>query len=189
MISFIVLAISRLLLRPAAERLMSADERNARALRPSRSAKDAGRRSARPPPPPRRTRRSRRCACAATIIGLLFLASILVTLLWRGFGGLSLTVFTRITLPPGSHGGLLNAIVGSLIQTALGDRRSARRSGCWSAPISPSIRAARRFGNAVRFVSDVLLSAPSILIGLFVYVLVVRPVGGFSGIAGASRSR
>ncbi|HEX3573763.1 MAG TPA: phosphate ABC transporter permease PtsA, partial [Rhodopila sp.] len=58
-------------------------------------------------------------AClAATILGLVLLASILFTLLWRGLNGLSLTVFTNITKSPGSHGGLLNAIVGSLIQTA-----------------------------------------------------------------------
>ena len=57
---------------------------------------------------------------AATATGLLLLASILATLLWRGLGGLSLTVFTTSTLPPGSHGGLLNAIIGTLIQTILG---------------------------------------------------------------------
>lgn len=119
----------------------------------------------------------------ATLIALAFLASILATLLWLGFGGLSLSVFTRITLPPGSHGGLLNAIVGSMIQTALGTLIGTPIGllvGTYLAEYSrDSI-----LGNAVRFVSDVLLSAPSILIGLFVYALVVRPYGGFSGIAG-----
>ena len=56
----------------------------------------------------------------ATVIGLLFLASILLTLIWRGFAGLSLAVFTRTTKPPGSDGGLVNAIIGSFIQTTLG---------------------------------------------------------------------
>ncbi len=123
-------------------------------------------------------------ACVlATLVALAFLASILATLLWLGFGGLSLSVFTRITLPPGSHGGLLNAIVGSLIQTALGTLIGTPIGllvGTYLAEYSRD----SMLGNAVRFVSDVLLSAPSILIGLFVYVLVVRPSGGFSGIAG-----
>jgi phosphate transport system permease protein len=119
----------------------------------------------------------------ATLVALAFLASILWTLLWLGFGGLSLSVFTRITLPPGSHGGLLNAIVGSLIQTALGTLIGTPIGllvGTYLAEYSHG----SVLGNAVRFVSDVLLSAPSILIGLFVYVLVVQPAGGFSGIAG-----
>jgi len=119
----------------------------------------------------------------ATLLALAFLASILFTLLWLGFGGLSLSVFTHITLPPGSNGGLLNAIVGSLIQTALGTLIGTPIGllvGTYLAEYSHG----SALGNAVRFVSDVLLSAPSILIGLFVYVLVVVPAGGFSGIAG-----
>src|ERR1700676_5803652 len=60
------------------------------------------------------------CCVTATVIGLVFLASILVTLLWRGVAGLSLTVFTTSTLPPGSHGGVLNAIIGTVLQTMLG---------------------------------------------------------------------
>ena len=84
---------------------------------PARDARLAGRLS-------RRRKRFDRLVKAlsiiATVIGLALLASILFTLLWRGFGALGLHVFTRITLPPGSHGGLLNAIVGSLIQTVLG---------------------------------------------------------------------
>src|SRR6185437_2847669 len=100
-----------------------------------------------------------------------FLASILATLLWRGAAGLSLTVFTTSTLPPGSHGGLLNAIIGTVIQTMLGTYLAEYARGS-------------ALGNAVRFVSDILLSAPSILVGLFVYQVVVSPFGGFSGIAG-----
>ena len=120
---------------------------------------------------------------AATLIGLIFLASILFTLLWRGIGGLSLTVFTTSTLPPGSNGGLLNAIVGSLIQTLLG-AAIGTPIGLMVGTYLAEYAQNSTLGNAVRFVSDVLLSAPSILIGLFVYTLLVEPFGGFSGIAG-----
>jgi phosphate transport system permease protein len=120
---------------------------------------------------------------AATVVGLLFLASILYTLVVRGIGGLSLTVFTTITLPPGSNGGLLNAIIGSLIQTAIGTVIGAP-IGLLVGTFLAEYAQRSALGNAVRFVSDILLSAPSILIGLFVYELLVAPFGGFSGIAG-----
>ncbi len=120
---------------------------------------------------------------AATLVGLVFLVSILFTLLWRGIGGLSVTVFTTSTLPPGSNGGLLNAIVGSLIQTILG-AAIGTPIGLMVGTYLAEYAQDSRLGNAVRFVSDVLLSAPSILIGLFVYTLLVEPFGGFSGIAG-----
>jgi len=123
------------------------------------------------------------CCFLATVIGLILLASILLTLLWRGVGGLSLTVFTNTTKPPGSHGGLLNAIVGTLIQTGIGTLIGTPIGlmvGTYLAEYGKSSALA----NSVRFVSDVLLSAPSILIGLFVYQLVVQPFGGFSGMAG-----
>jgi phosphate transport system permease protein len=120
---------------------------------------------------------------AATIIGLLFLASILLTLLWRGFAGLSVTVFTTSTLPPGSHGGLLNAIIGTIIQTLLG-AAIGTPIGLMVGTFLAEYTHGSQLGNAVRFVSDILLSAPSILIGLFVYQLIVSPFGGFSGIAG-----
>ncbi|MBV9252028.1 MAG: phosphate ABC transporter permease PstA [Acetobacteraceae bacterium] len=135
----------------------------------------------------RRRRRANRIAEAlcslATVIGLLLLASILFTLLWRGLNGLSITVFTRMTLPPGSGGGLLNAIIGSLIQTFLGaliGTPIGLMTGTYLAEYAQN----SRLGNAVRFVSDILLSAPSILIGLFIYQIAVQPFGGFSGIAG-----
>ena len=123
-------------------------------------------------------------AIACTVIGLLFLVSILFTLFYRGLTGLSVTVFTDITRPPGSNGGLLNAIVGTLIQVGLGTLIGTPIGilvGTYLAEYSQG----SRLGGAVRFVSDVLLSAPSILIGLFVYQLMVLPFGGFSGIAGA----
>jgi phosphate transport system permease protein len=117
------------------------------------------------------------------VFGLVMLGSILMTLVWRGFEGLSLTVFTVSTRAPGSGGGLLNAIVGTLIQTIIGT--------CVGTPIGLMVGTylaeygqGSRLADAVRFVSDVLLSAPSILIGLFVYQIFVVPFGGFSGVAG-----
>jgi len=123
-------------------------------------------------------------ACiAATVLGLVLLGSILLTLIWRGAAGLSLTVFTNTTKPPGSAGGLLNAIVGTLIQTAAGTVIGTPIGllvGTYLAEYGRNSPLA----NSIRFVSDVLLSAPSILIGLFVYEIAVEPFGGFSGFAG-----
>ena len=135
----------------------------------------------------RRRRRTSRIIGAlcltATVIGLLFLASILVTLVWRGAAGLSVAVFTQTTKPPGSNGGLLNAIVGTLIQTGIGTLIGTP-IGLMVGTYLAEYGRGSALANAVRFVSDVLLSAPSILIGLFIYQLCVEPFGGFSGIAG-----
>ena len=117
-------------------------------------------------------------------VGLFFLASILVTLVALGYKGLSLSVLTHVTLPPGSGGGLLNAIVGSLIQTGLGTLIGTP-IGLMVGTYLSEYSAGSRLGDLVRFVSDILLSAPSILIGLFVYQILVSPFGGFSGWAGA----
>jgi len=122
---------------------------------------------------------------ASTVVALLFLASILFTLGWRGFAAMDLTVFTESTRPPGSHGGLLNAIAGSLIQAALGTAIGTP-IGMLVGTYLAEYAHAGWLGGAVRFVSDVLLSAPSILIGLFVYQLMVLPFGGFSGWAGVA---
>jgi phosphate transport system permease protein len=126
-----------------------------------------------------------RIACmVATGIGLLFLVSILGTLAWNGGSALSLHVFTDVTRPPGSNGGLLNAIIGSLIQTFIGTAIGTPIGllvGTYLAEYAKNTP----LGNAVRFVSDILLSAPSILIGLFVYQVLVVPFGGFSGWAGS----
>jgi phosphate transport system permease protein len=119
----------------------------------------------------------------ATVIGLLLLASILLTLIWRGAVGLSISVFTETTRPPGSNGGLLNAIVGTLIQTGIGTLIGTP-IGLMVGTYLAEYGRGSAMANAVRFVSDVLLSAPSILIGLFIYQLAVEPFGGFSGIAG-----
>jgi phosphate transport system permease protein len=135
----------------------------------------------------RRRKRSdvviRTLCVGATVIALGFLASILATLLWRGVGALNLTVFTTVTRPPGSGGGLLNAIIGSLIQTAAGTAIGTPIGLLVGTYLSEYARDST-LGSVVRFVSDVLLSAPSILIGLFVYAILVDPFGGFSGFAG-----
>src|ERR1700722_15920744 len=119
----------------------------------------------------------------ATVIGLLLLASILFTLLWLGGAGLALSVFPNMTKPPGSNGGLLNAIVGTLIQTGIGTLIGTP-IGLMVGTYLAEYGHRSPLANAVRFVSDVLLSAPSILIGLFIYQICVEPFGGFSGIAG-----
>ncbi len=120
---------------------------------------------------------------AATGIGLLLLASILFTLIYRGFAGLSLGVLVRNTAPAGSDGGLANAIVGTVLQTAVG-ALIGTPIGLMVGTYLSEYSGGSALGNAVRFVSDVLLSAPSILIGLFIYQLVVLPSGGFSGLSG-----
>ena len=134
----------------------------------------------------RRADRIVRTLCvAATLIALGFLASILLTLTVRGFEAMSLRVFTHVTAPPGSDGGLLNAIVGSLIQAALGTAIGTP-IGMLVGTYLAEYAGKSKFGNTVRFVSDILLSAPSILIGLFVYQILVLPFGGFSGWAGVA---
>lgn len=132
----------------------------------------------------RRTNAMVQALCvAATAVGLLFLASILFTLIWRGAAGLDFAVFTRMTLPPGSGGGLLNAIIGSIIQSLLGTLIGTPIGLLVGTYLAEQAQGSALAGT-VRFVSDVLLSAPSILIGLFVYQIAVAPFGGFSGLAG-----
>src|SRR5215213_4430066 len=133
----------------------------------------------------RADRMLRLLSLAATGIGLVFLVSILATLFVKGFGAMNLTVFTELTRPPGSDGGLLNAIVGSLIQVALATVIGTPVGMLVGTFLAEYARGST-FGNVVRFVSDILLSAPSILIGLFVYQLLVLPFGGFSGWAGVA---
>ncbi|CAA0107786.1 Phosphate transport system permease protein PstA [Starkeya nomas] len=117
-------------------------------------------------------------------LSLVFLAWILWTLLSRGLPALGPHVFTKITAPPGAGGGLLNAIVGSLIQIGVALVIGTPIGLMCGTFLSENGRGTH-VGNAVRFVNDVLLSAPSILIGLFVYQLLVVPFGGFSGWAGS----
>jgi phosphate transport system permease protein len=120
----------------------------------------------------------------ATSIGLAWLALILGVLFWQGFSGLSLRVFTEMTPPPGAVGGLLNAIVGSLIMTGLALVIGAP-IGVLAGTYMAEYGRHSRLTSLVRFINDILLSAPSIVVGLFIYELMVRPMGHFSGIAGA----
>jgi phosphate transport system permease protein len=120
----------------------------------------------------------------ATAIGLLFLGAILWTLFKEGFSGFSGSLFTQMTPPPGVMGGLLNAIFGSVIMTVLGIAMGApvgMLAGTYLAEYGRN----SRISTVVRFINDVLLSAPSIIVGLFVYELVVVPMGHFSAISGA----
>jgi phosphate transport system permease protein len=121
---------------------------------------------------------------AATAIGLSWLALILGVLFWEGFSGLSLRVFTEMTPPPGAVGGLLNAIVGSLIMTTLAVVIGAP-IGILAGTYMAEYGRHGHLASIVRFVNDILLSAPSIVVGLFIYEIMVRPMGHFSGIAGA----
>lgn len=121
---------------------------------------------------------------AVTALALVALAAILWSLLSQGLGGLDLDVFTKRTMSTGSHGGLANAIAGSIMMCSLAMVLAVTvgvLAGTWLAEYGG--RSA--YGAVVRFLNDVLLSAPSILVGLFVYELLVRPFHGFSGFAGA----
>jgi phosphate transport system permease protein len=121
---------------------------------------------------------------AATIAGVGALFLILGALLWEGVGSLSFRVFTEMTPPPGASGGLLNAIVGSLIMTAIAIVLGTPL-GILAGTYLAEYGRHSRLTFVVRFVNDILLSAPSIVIGLFVYEIVVAPVGHFSAYAGA----
>jgi len=120
----------------------------------------------------------------AMVFGLFWLFWILFTLFEKGFGGISMAIFTQMTPAPGSEGGLLNAIAGSLAMVILatligtpigimaGTYLAEYGQRGWLAPVT-------------RFINDILLSAPSIVIGLFVYTVYVAKIGHFSGWAGA----
>ncbi len=123
----------------------------------------------------------------ATGIGLFGLAAILWTLLTNGLSALSVAMFTQTTPPPGSAGGLLNAIYGSVVMTAIGTIAGTPVgvfAGTFLAEYSRGPRAAR-IADVVRFINDILLSAPSIIVGLFVYEVMVVRMGHFSAWAGA----
>src|SRR5262247_917224 len=123
-------------------------------------------------------------AMAATVLGLGWLVLILGALLWEGFSGLSLNVFTELTRPPGSNGGLLNPIVGSLILTVLAVAIGTP-VGILAGTYMAEYGRHDRLTTVVRFINDILLSAPSIVVGLFIYEIMVAPMGHFSGYAGA----
>lgn len=121
----------------------------------------------------------------STLFGLGWLAMILGTLLYEGFSGINLTLFTQSTPPPGLEGGLLNAIVGSLIMTTLAVL-AGTPIGILVGTYLAEYGRYTRLAFVVRFVNDILLSAPSIVLGLFIYELVVVNMGHFSGWAGAA---
>ena len=124
-------------------------------------------------------------SCVAAVIGLLFLGWILWTLVSKGIGGINWELFTRDTPPPMAPGGLRNALFGSAVMCVLAILIGAPlgvAAGTWLAEYGAASRAA----TVVRFVNDILLSAPSIVLGLFVYTLLVMNTGGnFSALAGA----
>src|ERR1700729_1604183 len=122
-------------------------------------------------------------ALGATAIGLGWLVLILGALLWKGFSGLSVAVFTEMTPPPGSAGGLLNPIFGSLILTLLAVLIGTP-IGILAGTYMAEYGRYDRLSSVGRFINDILLSAPSIVVGLFIYQVLVAPLGHFSGYAG-----
>ena len=139
-----------------------------------------------------RVRQSRRTADKAmrvisagfTFLAIFVLFWILGMLIVKGIGGLSVATFTQITPGPGSQGGgLANAMVGSIVLTFLGIA-VATPIGVLAGTYLAEYGKGSKLADLIRFINDILLSAPSILIGLFVYVILVEPVGGYSGWAG-----
>ncbi|MBC7006018.1 phosphate ABC transporter permease PstA [Photobacterium sp. BZF1] len=121
---------------------------------------------------------------ASSMLGIVVLASILYTLVSKGISGMNLAVFTELTPGPGSQGGLKNAIYGSLMLTALGILIAAPLgvlAGTWLSEAEKG----NKLAETLRFLNGMLVSAPSILVGLFVYGLIVVPMGSYSGWAGA----
>jgi phosphate transport system permease protein len=123
-------------------------------------------------------------ALAATAFGLGWLVLVLGVLLYEGVGGLSLAVFTEMTPPPGAAGGLLNAILGSLLLTILAVLVGTP-IGVLAGTYLAEYGRHDKLSSVVRFINDILLSAPSIVVGLFIYEVMVAPMGHFSGWAGA----
>ncbi len=121
--------------------------------------------------------------CASTAIGVGVLASILYSLVSNGLAGMGPHVFTELTPGPGSFGGLKNAIIGSLMLTVTGILVAAPigvMAGTWLSEAEKN----NRIADALRFLNGMLMSAPSILVGMFVYATVVVTTGGYSGWAG-----
>jgi phosphate transport system permease protein len=123
-------------------------------------------------------------AYAAAAFGLGWLVLILGVLVYEGIGGLSLAVFTENTPPPGSAGGLLNAIVGSIVMTVLAIVIGTP-IGILAGTYMAEYGRHDKLAMIVRFINDILLSAPSVVVGLFIYEIVVAPMGHFSGYAGS----
>lgn len=129
------------------------------------------------------------CATGLSIIAGVILVLVLLSILWmllsRGLSGLSLSVFTRPMGPPGTHSGLGNAILGSILQTGLALLIAAPLGLFCGIYLSEYGGKGNRFAAIVRFVADILMSVPSILVGLFIYQLLVAPFRHFSGLSGS----
>jgi phosphate transport system permease protein len=121
---------------------------------------------------------------SATVLGLGWLVLILGSLVYQGLSGLSPAVFTQMTPPPGADGGLLNPIIGSLMLTVLAIAIGTP-VGILAGTYMAEYGKYAKLTVVVRFINDILLSAPSIVVGLFVYEIMVAPMGHFSGWAGA----
>jgi phosphate transport system permease protein len=121
---------------------------------------------------------------SATAAGLFLLFWILIDLLIKGVSTLSIHLFTMNTPPPGSAGGLLNAIIGSLLTTGVGIV-IATPVGILAGTFLIEYGRGSKLAEIIRFVNDMLVSAPSIIVGLFVYQVIVAPIHHFSGWAGA----
>jgi len=119
----------------------------------------------------------------ATAVGLFFLGAILWTLISNGIAGMSVALFTQNTPPPGSAGGILNAIYGSVVMTLIGIVIGAP-IGMLAGTYLAEYGRGSRLSSVIRFVNDVLLSAPSIIVGLFIYEILVIRMGHFSALAG-----
>jgi phosphate transport system permease protein len=122
---------------------------------------------------------------AATAFGLFVLGAILWTLLRNGLGAMSPAIFLEMTPPPGSDGGLANAIAGSLLMTGTAVI-VATPVGILAGTYLAEYAQGSKLGEAAKFINDVLLSAPSIIIGLFVYAVLVLPFHHFSAWSGAA---
>jgi phosphate transport system permease protein len=122
------------------------------------------------------------CVLAAAF-GLFWLVAILWTLFYNGFSAINLAIFTQMTPPPGNSGGLLNAIFGSIVLT-IGATIIATPVGMLAGTYLAEYGKKSAFAQVVRFINDILLSAPSIVVGLFIYEVVVVPMGHFSAWAG-----
>ena len=121
---------------------------------------------------------------AATVFGLFWLAWILLTAFGKGVAAMNLALFTQMTPAPGSDGGLLNAFFGSAVMSLLAILIGAP-IGIAAGTYLAEYARKRAIGETIRFVNDILLSAPSIVLGLFIYTTVVHAMGHFSALAGA----
>ena len=122
-------------------------------------------------------------AVAAAAFGLFWLVAILWTLLYNGLSAVNFALFTEMTPPPGSAGGLLNAIFGSVVLT-VGGTVVGTPIGMMAGTYLAEYGKNNSLAQTIRFINDILLSAPSIVVGLFVYEIMVAQMGHFSAWAG-----